>query len=227
MYFQFSKLTLILLFSAHFSIFSSTLYYLPVLTAAGTTSNLTSSVNCIIMLVFQFQIICVNFKEDGTLNRALWHPYSQLIQLNILLFIIKFCLCSMCLFSVHVMELTSKPIVTRLKSKISSDVVLNAIPKPRWYPLSFLNAFVTVPQKIINISTAQFSLHKSRLLIDHGSIIFLSALCQFRIKPCIKLYIAWDLAAGKWQGLTGTWWSAWTDCNDLHGGAVFCYKSSL
>lgn len=131
MYFQFSKLTLILLFSAHVSVFSRTLYYLPVLTTAGTTSNLTSSVNCIIMLVFQIQIIYVNFKEDSTLNRALWHPHSQFIQLNMLLFIIIFCLCSMCQFLVHVMELRSKPIVTRLKSKISSDIVLNAIPKPR------------------------------------------------------------------------------------------------
>lgn len=85
-------------------------------------------------------------------------------------------------------------------------------------------AFVTVPQKIINICTAQFSLHKSRLLIGHGSIIFLSALCQL---PCIKLYITWDLAAGKWQDLYGTQWSAWTDCSDLHGGAVLCYESSL
>lgn len=93
------------------------------------------------------------------------------------------------------------------------------------FPFSI--AFVTLPQKIINICTTQFSLHKSRLLIGHGSIIFLSALCQFSIKPCIKLYIAWDLAAGEWQGLAGTWWSAWTDCSDLHGGAVFCYKSSL
>lgn len=70
------------------------------------------------------------------------------------------------------------------------------------FPFSI--AFVTVPQKIINICTAQFSLHKSRLLIGHGSIIFLSALCQFRIKPCRKLYITWDLAAGKWQDLPGT-----------------------
>lgn len=90
MYFQFSKLTLILLFSAHVSIFSKTLCYLPVLTAAGIASNLTSSVNCIIMLVFQFKIIYVNFKKDSTLNRAFWHPCCQLTQLNMLLFIIIF-----------------------------------------------------------------------------------------------------------------------------------------
>lgn len=136
MYLQFSKLTLILLFSAHVSIFSRTLYYLPLLTAAGTTCNSASSVNFITMLVFQFQTIYVNFKEDNILNRALWHPYSQLIQLNMLLFIIGFYLCSICQFSVHVMELRSKPIWTHLKSKISSDIILNAIPKPRWYPLS-------------------------------------------------------------------------------------------
>lgn len=90
-------------------------------------------------------------------------------------------------------------IQANLKSKISSDIVLNAIPKPKLYPLSFLNCFCNSSTKKINICTAQFSLHKSRLLIGHGSIIFLSALCQFRIKPCIKLYIAWDLAAGRWK----------------------------
>lgn len=147
MYFKFSNLSLILLFSAHVFIFSKTLYYLPVLTAAGTTSNLTSSVNSIIMHVFQLQIIYVNFKGDSTLNRALWHPCCQLIQLNMLLFIIIICLCSMCQFSVHVMELRSKPIVAHLKSKISSDIVLNAIPKPRLYPLSFLNCFCNCSTK--------------------------------------------------------------------------------
>lgn len=147
MYLQFSKLTLILLFSAHVSIFSRTLYYLPVLTAAGTTCNIISSVNFITMFVFQFQIIYANFEEDNTLNRALWHPYSQLIQLNKVLFIITFYLCSICQFSVRVTELRSKPIWTHLKSKISSDSELNAIPKPRWYPLSFLNCFCNCSTK--------------------------------------------------------------------------------
>lgn len=140
MYLHFSKLTLILLFSAHVSIFSRTLYYLPVLTAAATICSLTSSVNFIIMLAFQFPITYVNFKEDNTLNRILSCPYRQLIQLNMLSFII-FYFCSINQFSVHVMELSSKPIWTHLRSKISSNIVLNVLPKPRLYPLSFLNCF--------------------------------------------------------------------------------------
>lgn len=67
MYLHFSKLTLILLFSAHVSIFSKTLYYFPILTAVGTSCSLPSSVNFINMLLFQFQVIYEDFKED-TLN---------------------------------------------------------------------------------------------------------------------------------------------------------------
>lgn len=199
MYLQFSKLTLMLLFSAHVSIFSKTLYYLPVLTAAGTTCNLTSSVNFITMLVLQFQIIYANFTEDSTLNRALWHPYSQLIQLTMCCCLLS---CFICVLypDFQSMWWSSDPsqfeLIWKVRFHQTSYWMLYQNPDDILFPFSI--AFVTVPQKIINICTAQFSLHKSRLLIGHGSIIFLSALRQFRIKPCIKLYITWDLAAGKW-----------------------------